>query len=259
MCTHNPSHSPSPWATSTYKGEDRSPCSLENLGGVDGDEGGTEGSQLCHQGAGVRQTRTTAEQPGCPPQTHNHVSQKPLVPKGPSGLGRARGVSEVTQYVHDRVGARTHTSGLFLPPAPPTSEAMASRPSLSRAVLRVEGCKAPLELGLLHPRCCDNNPTLPTFSNAPPLEGGDVIFIARHRTSLCSQHSPLSKYRAGLAGPGLTFYFRYSSRIPDLWAEIMVTAFPVGAAPPRPKKGSPEAEASPLLSHRLGLNSQLPS
>lgn len=43
-------------------------------------------------------------------------------------------------------------------------------------------------------------------------------------------YGSISKYSTGKAGPGLTLYFLQSSRIPDLWEELVVTAFPLGAA-----------------------------
>lgn len=109
----------------------------------------------------------------CPLQTYNHTRQKPLVSNPFLWLRKNKGVSEITQYVHDKVGARTHTSGPSSPPVSPNREAMAPSTSLSRAVLCIRGHVHP-------PRCCDNNSTLPTFSNTPPSpEGGGMTFTAR--------------------------------------------------------------------------------
>lgn len=154
--THNPRHSPSP--------NDRSPCSSENLCGGGGD-GGTKGAPpLSHQGAGVHQPCTTSERPGCPPQTYKHTLQKPLASNPSLWLRKNKGVSEVTQDVHDKAGARTHTSGPSPQAASPNREAMAPSTSLSRAVLYASKDARP-------PRCCDNNSTLPTFPDAHPVPG----------------------------------------------------------------------------------------
>lgn len=148
-CTYDAKHSSRPWTTGAHKG-DPSPGQpvLWKIHGWGVDPG------ISGQSAAACYNRCAAPRPT---QTQNHIVWELLELNWSLWLRMAKGMSTVTQCVHDRARAGTHTSGLLPPPASLCREATVSCTlSSSTAHPRMNA----LELGTkcrLYPRRCDNH------------------------------------------------------------------------------------------------------